>query len=139
MIGIAEKFERKASTRAPALQEVRLKLVGIDVWSTAKMSFVVGISLGLLSIPTTLLFWMILNQLGIFDQLDTLVSGVTTFSGNGTGGTRSMLSFGVVLNFSIIVALLNVVLAIVLGPLVALFYNVSASILGGLFIGLARN
>jgi len=54
MSSVAEKLQRK-SQRATATKQVRLKLVYIDFWSAVKLSFLIALCLGIVTIVATFL------------------------------------------------------------------------------------
>jgi hypothetical protein len=132
---VAEKLARKSS-RGPSNKQVRLKLVYIDFWSSVKLSFLVGLCLGIVGIVGSFLIWTVLNQTGIFDQVNGLFKDIS-----GAGGTnlKSVLGLGQVMGFSIVVAILDVVVVTALGAVVALLYNLSVKITGGLLVGFTNS
>ncbi|HEV7567211.1 MAG: hypothetical protein QOD05_1120 [Microbacteriaceae bacterium] len=134
---VAEKLARKSSSRRPSTKQVRLKLVYIDFWSSVKLSFLVGLCFGIVAIVGSFLIWTVLNQTGIFDQVNTLFTDIS-----GTGSTtslKSVLGLGQVMGFSIVVAILDIVVTTALGAVVALLYNLSVKISGGLLVGFTNN
>ena len=134
MSSVAEKLARKSSKRAPAKQ-VRLRLVYIDFWSAVKLSFLIAVCLAVVSIVATFLIWTVLNSTGIFNKLNELVQDVA-----GTGGDlSSVLSLGNVMGFAIVAALLNLVVTTALGAILAVLYNLSVKITGGLLVGFTNN
>ncbi|HAM25229.1 MAG TPA: hypothetical protein DCP11_00590 [Microbacteriaceae bacterium] len=132
MSSVADKLRKKNPRQPKSTMQVRLKLVRINLWSSAKVSFLIGISLGVFVIVGTLVAWTILSRTGAFDQLDALISGVTPGAGTSV---KSLLSPGRVMGFAVIVALLNLVVITVAGTIATLLYNLSVKFTGGLFIG----
>ncbi|GAA1793860.1 DUF3566 domain-containing protein [Agromyces lapidis] len=134
MSSVAEKLARKSSKRAPAKQ-VRLRLVYVDFWSAVKLSFLVAVCLAVVSIVATFLIWTVLNSTDVFAKLNELVKDVA-----GTGGDlSSILSLGNVMGFSVVAALLNLVVTTALGAIVAVLYNLSVKITGGILVGFTNN
>jgi hypothetical protein len=132
---VAEKLARK-STRKPNAKQVRLKLVYIDFWSAVKLAFLVGICLAVIAIVGMFLIWTMLNQFQIFDKLDSVFKDI---SGTGGSSLKSIVGLGNVMGFSIIVAILDIVVTTVLGAVFALLYNLSVKITGGLLVGFTNN
>jgi hypothetical protein len=131
MTSVAEKLARKTSKPVNGKQ-VRLKLVYIDFWSAVKLSFLVAVALGIVLIVGTALIWMVLAQTGIFDRLSGLfgeISGDTSFSLTATFGLPQ------VLGFTLVLALLNVIVVTALGAITTVLYNLSVRITGGLLVG----
>lgn len=133
---VAEKLARKSSRRPASAKQVRLKLVYIDFWSSVKLSFLVGLCLAIIAIVGTFLVWTVLNQTGIFDQMNSLFKDV---SGTGGADLKSILGLGQVMGFSLIVAILDIVVITALGAIFALLYNLSVKITGGLLVGFTNN
>jgi hypothetical protein len=132
---VAEKLAKK-SARKPSNKQVRLKLVYVDFWSVVKLSFLVGLCVGIIGVVGMFLIWTVLNQTGIFDQVNSLFEDV---SGAGGGSLKSILGLGQVMSFSIVVAILDVVVITALGAVVSLLYNLSVKITGGLLVGFTNN
>ena len=133
---VAEKLAKKSSRRPASSKQVRLKLVYIDFWSTVKLAFLAGICLAIIAIVGTFLIWTVLDRTGIFDQLNGLVKDV---AGAGGGDLRSVLGLGQVMGFSLIVAILDIVVVTALGAVFGLLYNLSVKITGGLLVGFTNN
>ncbi|MCX7522750.1 DUF3566 domain-containing protein [Microbacterium sp. STN6] len=133
---VAEKLARKSTTRKPNSKQVRLKLVYIDFWSSVKLAFLVGLCLAIIAIVGMFLVWTMLNQFDIFDKLNSVFKDISGTSGSDL---KSILSLGQVMGFSIIVAILDIVVATVLGAVFALLYNLSVKITGGLLVGFTNN
>ena len=135
MSSVAEKLQRK-SQKAVATKQVRLKLVYVDFWSAVKLSFLITLALGIVLVVASALIWLVLDTTGIFGNLDTLLQEIlndTSFS------VTSVVSFGTVLVFSIVAALLNTVIGTALGAVTALLYNFSVRMTGGLLVGFTNN
>ncbi len=136
MSSVAEKLARKSSRRPASAKQVRLKLVYVDFWSAVKLSFLVGLCLAIIAIVGTFLVWTVLNQTGIFDQVNTLFKDI---SGAGSADLKSILGLGQVMGFSLVVAILDIVVITALGAIFALLYNLSVKITGGLLVGFTNN
>ena len=134
MSSVAEKLAKK-STRRPSTKQVRLKLVYIDFWSSVKLSFLIAVCLAIVTVVATFLIFTVLNQTGIFEQVDDLYSSI---AGDSTDLT-SILSIGNVMGFAIVVAVLNTVVITALGAIFALLYNLSVKMTGGLLVGFTNN
>lgn len=135
MSTVAEKLQRKSQRSAP-VKQVRLKLVYIDFWSAVKLSFLVAVCLSIALLITTLLIWVVLSSLGIIDDVDALFADIL---GEDALSLAEVLSFGQVMFFASIVAVLNAVGGTVLGAVSALIYNLSVRLTGGLLVGFTNN
>jgi hypothetical protein len=132
---VAEKLQRKSQRQAPTKQ-VRLKLVYIDFWSAVKLSFLVAICGAILLLVATLFVWIVLNSLGVIQQVDSVFSDII---GDDATSLTSVFSLGQVMFFASIVAVLNVVGGTAIGAISALLYNLSVRLTGGLLVGFTNN
>lgn len=135
MSSVAEKLQRK-SQRSVATKQVRLKLVYIDFWSAIKLSFLVTVTLGIILVVVSFLVWTLLNSLGIFGQLDSLLGDILGDDGFSLLDTFSLAQ---VMVFALIIAMLNMVAGTALGAIGALLYNFSVKLTGGLLVGFTNN
>ena len=134
MSTVADKLAKKSSHKTTAKQ-VRLRLVYIDFWSAVKLSFLVAVCLAVVNIVASFLVFTIVQSTGLFENLNSLVQDV---AGAGTD-LRSILSIGNVMGFAIVVSLLNLVVTTALGAVVAVLYNLSVKITGGILVGFTNN
>src|SRR6187402_1669826 len=135
MSSVAEKLQRK-SQRQVATKQVRLKLVYVDFWSAVKLSFLVAVSLGIVLVVASILVWVVLNSTGIFGDLDNILKDIL---GDPEFSVAASFSLGQVAVFSIIVAILNVVIITALGAIASMLYNFSVRLTGGLLVGFTNN
>jgi len=135
MSSVAEKLQRK-TRRSVGTKQVRLRLVYVDFWSSVKLSFLIALAGSIVIVVATMLVWIILNQTGVFTQLDKLLQDVT---GQTDYSIMDQFSLGQVMGFSIVVGMLNVVVGTVLGAIVSILYNLSVRITGGLLVGFTNN
>jgi tetrahydromethanopterin S-methyltransferase subunit E len=136
MSSVAEKLAKKSS-RAASTKQVRLKLVYIDFWSALKLSFLLAVVLGIVLVVVVFLVWTVIASTGIFDSVSQLFQDV---AGEGSDfRLESIIGLPQVMGFSIIVALLNIVVLTALGAIAALLYNLSVRITGGLLVGFTNN
>jgi hypothetical protein len=136
MSSVAEKLAKKSS-RAASTKQVRLKLVYVDFWSALKLSFLIAVVLGIVLVVVVFLVWTVIASTGIFDSVSQLFQDV---AGEGSDfRLDSIIGLPQVMGFSIIVALLNVVVLTALGAIAALLYNLSVRITGGLLVGFTNN
>jgi hypothetical protein len=132
---VAEKLQRKSQRQAPTKQ-VRLKLVYIDFWSAVKLSFLVAICGAILLIVATLFVWIVLNSLGVIQDVDAVLADII---GDEATSFTAIFSLGQVMFFATIVALLNIVVGTAIGAISALLYNLSVRLTGGLLVGFTNN
>ncbi|RFA23451.1 DUF3566 domain-containing protein [Subtercola boreus] len=132
MSNVAEKLAKKSS-RPAQTKQVRLRLVYIDFWSILKLSFLWSIILGIITVVAAFLIWSLLNQTGVFDSVNKVLTEIA-----GTGSNfdiNSFASLGQVMGFAIIVAILDVIVITALGAIAAVLYNLTVKITGGVMLG----
>ena len=134
MSSVAEKLAGKSNRKPPAKQ-VRLRLVYIDFWSAVKLSFLVAVCLAVVNIVASFLVFTIVQSTGLFENLNSLVQDV---AGAGTD-LRTFFSLGNVMGFAVIVSLLNLVVTTALGAVIAVLYNLSVKITGGILVGFTNS
>ncbi len=135
MSSVAEKLQRK-SQRATATKQVRLKLVYIDFWSAVKLSFLVSVCVGIVQIVAAFLIWIVLNSTGIFGQLTDIMIDIL---GDATFNVLDSFSLVKVMLFTVVVAVLSVVIGTALGAISSALYNLSVRLTGGLLVGFTNN
>lgn len=135
MSTVAEKLQRKSQRQAPTKQ-VRLKLVYIDFWSAVKLSFLVAICGAILLLVATLFVWIVLNSLGVIQQVDSVFADII---GDEATSLEAVFSLAQVMFFASIVAVLNIIGGTAMGAISALLYNLSVRLTGGLLVGFTNN
>ena len=128
---VAEKLAKK-SAKSPAATQVRLKLVYVDFWSAVKLSFLLGLTLAIITIVVVYLVYTVLAQTGVFDEVNGLVQDI---AGAEAFDLNTIISLPQIMGFAIVVAVLNTIVTTALGAIVALLYNLSVKITGGLLVG----
>jgi hypothetical protein len=131
MSSVAEKLQRKSQRSVPTKQ-VRLKLVYLDFWSTLKLSFLISVCLGIVLIIATILIWVLLDSLHVFDSLDKTLRDIL---GQPTFSIENTASLVQVTGFAFIIAIVNVVIGTALGAIASVLYNFSVRLTGGLLVG----
>ena len=108
----------------------------IDFWSAVKFSFLVAVSLGIVLVVASLLIWIVLNSTGIFGKLDEIFRDVLS---DETFSVATSFSLGQVAGFSLVVAVLNVLVGTALGAIASMLYNFSVRLTGGILVGFTNN
>ncbi|GMA29044.1 DUF3566 domain-containing protein [Arenivirga flava] len=134
MSSVGEKLRRKTPNGTPSKQ-VRLKLVYIDFWSMVKLSFLIAVAVGVITIVATFLSWMVLIATNTFSSINDIASDVLGDSFD----LLEIFNLGQVMSFALVIALLDVIVITALGAVVALMYNLSVRITGGLLVGFTNN
>lgn len=117
-------------------RRVKLTLSQLDPWSVMKLSFLVAIAFGIALVVAVALLWQVVDAIGLWDQANQIAADLN--SGKALP-FMEYLEFSKMLSYSVIVAVLNVILITALGTLFAFLYNIVASLLGGLKVTLTDN
>ncbi|MEU8136159.1 DUF3566 domain-containing protein [Streptodolium elevatio] len=126
-------------TPAPRTRRARLKAARVDPWSVMKVSFLLSVALGVVTIVAVTVLWMVLDGLGVFDSLGGTVKEVTQSETDPEGfDLKSTLSMKNTMVFSSAIAVIDVVLVTALATLGAFLYNLTASFTGGIEVTLAE-
>ena len=125
------KVREKARRGAPRARRMSLSLTRIDAWSAAKVAFMLSIAGGIIQIVA---LWLLLNVVGVFDQVTQIVSS----TGLDAGGfdLANVLSLSTVLSAVTIFSIIEVVLFTVLVVILTLLYNVVSTLVGGIHVTL---
>src|SRR4051794_38259560 len=127
-----------ASARGP--RRARLRLSRIDPWSVMKVSFLLAIAFGVVTVVSVFMVWSVLGAAGVWSSINNTVSD-TLSSGNNTStfNIEDYLGMSRVLGFTMLVSVIDVVLITAIATLAAFLYNMAASLLGGIEVTLAED
>jgi hypothetical protein len=140
--GLAGQVPGRPAPSQARVRKARLRVARVDPWSVMKVSFVLSIAMGIVTIVGTAVVWNVLNALGVFTSLNKTVGDLTS---SGTGSTASTFNLASVLSFShvegyiMIIALVDVVLVTALATLGSYLYNLAAGFVGGFEVTLAED
>jgi hypothetical protein len=132
--------QRPAGAPARAPRRARLRLSRIDPWSVMKVSFLLSIAFGIVTVVSVFLVWSVLGAAGVWDSINNTVSD-TVSSGNNvsTFDITDYLGMSRVLGFTMLVSVIDVILITAIATLGAFLYNMAASLLGGIEVTLAED
>src|SRR3954453_17196245 len=136
----ATTARRTPSGPARAPRRARLRLSRIDPWSVMKVSFLLSIAFGIVTVVSVFLVWSVLGAAGVWDSINNTVSD-TVSSGNNvsTFDITDYLGMSRVLGFTMLVSVIDVILITAIATLGAFLYNMAASLLGGVEVTLAED
>ena len=101
------------------------------------MSFLLSVALGIITVVCAVTLWTIMDLSGIFDRVNDLLGQVLGSEADGVGFTvQSVVSLGQIASIATIIAVINVVLLTAISMLVAVAYNISSSLVGGIGVTL---
>jgi hypothetical protein len=119
-------------------RRAQLRLVQIDAWSVMKTAFLLSIALGIVLVVAVAIIWSVLGAAGVWDSINSIVQQAV----GGTGKPFDIQQYAGtsrVLGFTMIVAVLDVILVTAIATLGAFLYNLSAALLGGIEVTLAED
>ncbi|QMU66844.1 DUF3566 domain-containing protein [Streptacidiphilus sp. P02-A3a] len=133
-----------AAPRPPAAapsgrtRRARLRVTRTDPWSVMKISFLLSIALGVVTVVGVSLLWMLLDTAGVFSSVGGTLKQATGSDSSSGFDLQSYLSFGNVLMTTALIAVIDVVLLTALATLGAFIYNMAAGISGGVELTLSE-
>jgi hypothetical protein len=129
-----------AAPTAARSRRARLRLSRIDPWSVMKVSFLLAIAFGIVTVVSVFMVWSVLSAAGVWSSINNTVSD-TLSSGNNTStfNIEDYLGMSRVLGFTMLVSVIDVVLITAIATLGAFLYNMAASLLGGIEVTLAED
>ena len=127
-----------APSRAP--RRARLRLSRIDPWSVMKVSFLLSIAFGIVTVVSVFMVWSVLGAAGVWSSINNTVSD-TVSSGNNVSSfnIEDYLGMSRVLGFTMLVSVIDVILITAIATLGAFLYNMASSLLGGIEVTLAED
>ena len=135
MTSVADKLAKK-SERRTSKKQVRLRLMQVDVWSVVKLTFLLTLCLGIVTIVAAVLAWTVLANTGVMESINNLLNDVT---GSEQVTVETFVNFGGVLGFSVVLAVLQVVVLTALAAVGTLLLNLACRLTGGIVMGFTNN
>ena len=135
----AKKKPARASRPKRPPRRARLRLTRIDPWSVMKTAFLLSIALGVVTIVSVLMVWSVLGAAGVWDSINTTVRDVVGDQASTPFTVQDYLGTDRVIGFTMLVAVIDVVLLTAIATLAAFLYNMAAALLGGIDITLVED
>ena len=112
----------------PKNRRARMRLVYIDFWSALKMSFLVSIIVAAITVVLSLIVWSLMERFGVVSAASGFLEDIAGAQGaNLVAG----LTFPNVMTFTLVVALLEVIVVSALGAIFAALFNLAVHVVGG--------
>ncbi|MGH3509702.1 MAG: DUF3566 domain-containing protein [Nocardioidaceae bacterium] len=125
-------------SRGRGPRRARLRLVHVDPWSVMKTAFLLSVAIGIVTVVAVAVVWGVLGAAGVWDSINQTVTSVLG-SGSSSFDVQNYVGPSRVLGFTMIVAVVDVILITAISTLGAFLYNLSAQLLGGLEITFAED
>lgn len=134
----ADQAAKTSGGRRP--RRARLRLTRVDPWSVMKTSFLLSVAFGIVTVVAVTIVWGVLGMAGVWDSVNQMVETVVgTSESESTFDVTSYLGMSRVLGFTMLVAVIDVVLLTAMATLGAFLYNMAAALLGGVEVTLAED
>ncbi|GAA4747940.1 hypothetical protein GCM10023350_36070 [Nocardioides endophyticus] len=130
---------KKASPNRKPPRRARLRLTRIDPWSVMKTSFLLAIAFGVVTIVSVFIIWSVLSAAGVWDSINQTVQDVVGGEDVGTWDVEKYVGMSRVMGFTMLVAVVDVILITAIATLGAFLYNMAAALLGGVELTLAED
>ena len=121
------------------VRRARLRLTHVDPWSVMKTAFLLSIALGIVTVVAVGIVWTVLGAAGVWDSINATVTDVVGDSNGSSFQIEDYLGMSRVMGFTMIIAVVDVVLVTVIATLGAFLYNLAAALLGGIEVVLAED
>ena len=135
----------RTSASAPAkgaagrTRRAQLRLVQIDAWSVMKTAFLLSIALGIVLVVAVAIIWSVLGRAGVWESINSIVQQAVGGENGEPFDIEEYAGTSRVLGFTMIVAVLDVILITAIATLGAFLYNLSAALLGGIEVTFAED
>ena len=129
---------RKSSPRKGP-RRARLRLTRVDPWSVMKTAFLLSIAFGLVTVVSVFMVWSVLGAAGVWDSINQTVQNILGGDGAGDFDVQNYVGVSRVMGFTMLVAVIDVVLITAIATLGAFLYNLAAALLGGIEVTLTED
>jgi len=117
-----------ASRGSKQKKRATMRLVYIDFWSALKISFLVSIIVAVITVALGLGAWWLLDRFGVVGSVSAFLADI---AGDQGAALVAGLTFSNVMTFTLVVALLEVIVVSALGAIFAALYNLAVHVVGG--------
>ncbi|MFD6177490.1 MULTISPECIES: DUF3566 domain-containing protein [unclassified Isoptericola] len=114
-------------------RRVRLSVSRVDPWSIMKLAFLLSVAIGFITVVATMVVWYVLNDMGTFATIQAFMSDTI---GPQAVNLMQFVKFDRVVSLSVLIAIVNVVLMTALTTIMAILYNITAALVGGVHLTL---
>lgn len=114
-------------------RSVKLTIAKIDPWSILKTSFLLSIALGIATVVGVIVVWFVLDGMNVFGTVEDFLIEM------GAERFLSLLEFvrlPRVISYATIIGVGNIVILTAISTLIALLYNLIATLVGGIKVSL---
>lgn len=116
------------------VRRAHLTVAKIDLWSIAKLTFLLSVAVGIATVVATVILWLVFEVTGFFNTVNQVLSMLSS-AGNAVDVT-DYLSMGQVAIYATVLSVINVILLTLLTIIAGFLYNVAAKLVGGIGVTL---
>ena len=135
----SQSAAKKASPNRKPPRRARLRLTRIDPWSVMKTSFLLAIAFGVVTVVSVFIIWSVLSAAGVWDSINQTVQDVVGGEDANNFDIEKYVGMSRVMGFTMLVAVVDVILITAIATLGAFLYNMAAALLGGVELTLAED
>ena len=104
-----------------------------------KTSFLLAIAFGVVTVVSVFIIWSVLSAAGVWDSINQTVQDVVGGEDGGNWDVEKYVGMSRVMGFTMLVAVVDVILITAIATLGAFLYNMAAALLGGVELTLAED
>src|SRR6476659_3213882 len=130
---------KKAAVGGRPPRRARLRLTRVDPWSVMKTAFLLSIAFGVVTVVSVLMVSSMIDAAGVWDAMNQTVQDVVGGQDSAGFDVTDYLGTSRVIGFTMLVAVIDVVLLTAISTLGAFLYNMAAALLGGIDITLVED
>ena len=120
-------------------RRAQLRLTQIDAWSVMKTSFLLSIALGIVLVVAVAIIMGVLGAAGVWDSINSIVQQAVGGDSGKQFDIEQYVGTSRIIGFTMIVAVIDVILITAIATLGAFLYNLAAALLGGIEVTLAED
>jgi len=120
-------------------RRARLRLTRVDPWSVMKTAFLLSVAFAVVTVVSVFIVWSVLGAAGVWESINATVQDVIGGDEAADFDVESYVGMSRVLGFTMLVAVVDVVLLTAIATLGAFLYNMAAALLGGIEVTLAED
>ncbi len=136
--GATKSSERAAAGGKPP-RRARLRLTRVDPWSVMKTSFLLSVAFGIVTVVSVFIVWSVLGAAGVWESINATATDILGDEAASGFDVTDYIGTSRVMGFTMLVAVVDVVLLTAVATLGAFLYNMAAALLGGVEVTLAED
>ncbi|MCL1899640.1 MAG: DUF3566 domain-containing protein [Promicromonosporaceae bacterium] len=115
-------------------RRARLAVSRIDPWSVMKLGFLLAVAIGVMTVVATMVFWLVVDRAGLFATAQNFINDVV--GQQSDVDLAEVFAFDRVVSLATLVAVINVALITAIVTIIAIIYNLTAALVGGVHVTL---